>query len=148
MAMQKHFRKSVTVIRNLSLYLITVGLILGGLIISLPIIIFHSLQAIGSEQIERTRLEEIVDTAREIRQALARPIPQPPPLEPITQKPAHAVGSRMVEHQSPQKPKVYVRGRRTPTDALPSAAMDSFAMEQRSTSPQESYPTVDRHAVR
>ena len=147
MAMQKHFRKSFTVFRNLCLYLVT-GLIIGGLIISLPIIIFHSLQADGNGRTERTRLEEIVDTAREIRQALARPIPQPPALEPITQKPVHAVGSRVVERQPPQKPKAYTRGRRTPTDALPSAAMDSFAMEQRSASPQESYPTFDRHAVR
>ena len=37
----------------------------------------------------KTLLDERIETARQIRRALATPIPPPEPLEPITAKPAH-----------------------------------------------------------
>jgi hypothetical protein len=72
----------------------------------------------------KTKLDERIETAREIRKALATPIPPPEPLQPITAKPRRAENTKPVEGDDS----------RTPT--LPRGARDSMAREQR----RSSYP--------
>ena len=57
-----------------------------------------------SQQVQRdqTYLDLRVQSSREIRQALATPLPPLEPLPPITARPAHAVGSRVVVSQPPR----------------------------------------------
>jgi hypothetical protein len=45
----------------------------------------------------KTKLDERIETAREIRNALSTPIPAPEPLQPITAKPLRAQHTKSVE---------------------------------------------------
>jgi len=51
---------------------------------------------------EPTRMDLMVASAREIRAALVKPLPQPEPLGPIAQKPAHE--PKAVAKSSPRRP--------------------------------------------
>ena len=80
---------------------------------------------------EKTILDERIATAREIKEALRRPIPRPEPLGPITAKLANPQSSKMAS--APNK-KI----------KLPQAALDAMAMDQRGKRPSVSYSVVDR----
>ena len=66
----------------------------------------------------KSRLEERVQTAREIRAALAKPIPPPAPLPPITAKLAHPIETKPVARAE------------TKTKRIPKEAWDAFAQER------------------
>jgi hypothetical protein len=71
---------------------------------------------------ETTRLEERINSAREIRAALSKPQPPIPPLPPITAK---------LAHQLPKPTKVVGMDNKKPI-RLPKEARDAFAMEPQS----------------
>ena len=50
-----------------------------------------------------TKLDERIETARQIRRALATPVPPPDPLPPITAKPARAAKAKPAEDSQTQK---------------------------------------------
>jgi hypothetical protein len=78
----------------------------------------------------KTKLDERIETARQIRKALATPIPPPEPLQPITARPLRAQNTKGVEDDEAK----------TPT--LSRSARDSMAREQRrSSSPSRSTGT-------
>jgi hypothetical protein len=84
---------------------------------------------------EKTALALQVETAREIRAALKRPIVVPP-LPPITAQPLHEVRSAAQEPETP-RPRV---------QAIPAAAMDAMAMDL-PAGPQPYNPLLDRHRL-
>ena len=73
---------------------------------------------------ELTRLEERINSAREIRARLSNPLPPIPPLPPITAK---------LAHQLPKPTKVVGMDNKKPI-RLPREARDAFAMEPQSYS--------------
>jgi hypothetical protein len=73
----------------------------------------------------KTKLDERIETAREIRNALSTPIPPPEPLQPITAKPLRAQHTKSVEGDESKAP------------TLSRSARDSMAREQR----RSSYPS-------
>jgi hypothetical protein len=78
----------------------------------------------------KTKLDERIETAREIRKALATPIPPPEPLPPITAKPLRVPNAKAVD------------GDASKTPALSRSARDAMAREQRrSFSPSRSTGT-------
>ena len=83
---------------------------------------------------EKTFLDERIAAAREIKEALRRPIPRPEPLGPITARLANPQGSKMAS--APDK-KI----------KLPPAALDAMAMDQTGARPSVSYSVVDRAAA-
>jgi hypothetical protein len=93
---------------------------------------------------QRTLLAERVESAHEIRRRLATPLAAPEPLQPITQRPAHAA-SRTVDQRSNQTPQANQAQRSKPK--LPRKALEAFAMD-RDFSSRAAYPVVDRHAIR
>jgi len=80
---------------------------------------------------EKTVLDERIATAREIKEALRRPLPRPEPLGPITAKLANPQGSKMAS--APEK-KI----------KLPQTALDAMAMDQSGARASVSYPAIDR----
>ena len=73
----------------------------------------------------KTKLDERIETARQIRKSLATPIPPPEPLQPITAKPLRSQNTKPVE------------GDESRTPALSRSARDAMAREQR----RSSYPS-------
>jgi hypothetical protein len=73
----------------------------------------------------KTKLDERIETARQIRKSLATPIPPPEPLQPITAKPLRAQHTKAKGDDEAK----------TPT--LSRGARDSMAREQR----RSSYPS-------
>jgi hypothetical protein len=80
---------------------------------------------------EKTILAERIATAREIKEALGRPISRPEPLGPITAKLANPPASKTAS-TSGTKIK------------LPKAALDAMAMDQSGAGPSVSYSAADR----
>jgi hypothetical protein len=81
--------------------------------------------ALESTPQDTTRISHVVTTAREIRSALAKPIPGPQPLPPITAKLAYGYlmpgGKGAISIAAPRKPR------------LPKAALDAMAMDVSAT---------------
>jgi hypothetical protein len=78
----------------------------------------------------KTKLDERIETAREIRKALATPIPPPEPLQPITAKPLRVPNAKAAQDDESRTP------------ALSRSARDAMAREQRrSFSPSRSTGT-------
>ena len=85
----------------------------------------------------KTHLDERIETAREIRRALATPIPPPEPLQPITAKPLHGQNPKRVGGDDSNEP------RKAPK--LSRGARDAMAREQRrSRSSSRSTEAADR----
>jgi hypothetical protein len=80
---------------------------------------------------EQSAFDAQLATARQIREVLARPLPQPQPLGPITAKRANPV-PQMVAHTEKKR------------QAVPQGALDAMAMESRGDAFQ--YAPVDRYA--
>jgi hypothetical protein len=70
----------------------------------------------------KTKLDERIETARQIRKSLATPIPPPEPLQPITAKPLRSSSAKPVD------------GDESMTPALSRSARDAMAREQRRSS--------------
>src|SRR5215218_4059330 len=91
-------------------------------------------EATRRAQQEKTLLNERVDSAREIRRALARPVAPPDPLPPITAKPANSTVTP--ELNRPRNSKLAASGK-SPSEKKPSklqvppAAWDAMAMGTR-----------------
>ena len=83
------------------------------------------------DQRSETKLTEGIANAREIRAALAKPIPQPEPLGPITHQAATERTVEPVETKPMPKPKLSIRARQA----------------HASTRYQHSYQSYDRHRV-
>lgn len=128
---------SRTKLRMICIYLGAL-LVVPALLFGLSAIALQAVQGPRSnDEPKRTLLAERIETAREIRRALDAPIPPAEPLQPITQKPVHAVGSRVVDQ----------RPRQSSKPKLSSRALEAFAMD-RGFAPREAYPSFDRHAIR
>jgi hypothetical protein len=84
---------------------------------------------------EKTVLDERIATAREVKEALRRPIPRPEPLGPITAKVANALGRNVVAVPATKTTKI---------TKIPRAALNAMAMDHSGISSSVSYPTVDR----
>ena len=85
---------------------------------------------------DKTLVELRAESAREIRHALAKPLPRPEPLSPITARVAHVAGSVVVAS-------------RTDRQKLMDQARDAFAGVELSSSGVQSsaFAEPDRHAV-
>ena len=81
-------------------------------------------------EIEKTLLDTRVESSREIRQALAKPIPRPEPLGPVTAKLARSIEATKL----------------AATPKLSKQARDAFASADRPAAPSGTYAVPDRHS--
>jgi hypothetical protein len=122
---------------KLILYVAVVGFALASIASALTAVMNAAAGTAQQTQRERTLLDVRMDSAREIRQALARPVPRPAPLPPLPTRVTRAFGSTVaasIMHQS----------------QLTDVARDAFAtMEPVSLVAQPTaYAGSDRHTVR
>jgi hypothetical protein len=95
----------------------------------------HFLSFIESDEDEASsRISDVVATAREVRQALQRPIPGPPPLPPITAKLQHGGPKVTIARTPPPKRKKLSR-----------EAMEAMASTQTGFPPI--LPKIELHRV-
>jgi hypothetical protein len=119
----------------LAIYFGIIGTLVAGAGLGLTKIVDASTgMALHSER-EKSLLDERLATTRNIKQALAKPVPRPEPLAPITAKPEYAA-SKMAAAPTPARPRLSAEAR----DAM--ASVDFSAQSQ--SRPAHSY---DRHAV-
>jgi len=122
---------------KLILYIGVVVLALAGIAFGLTAVVKAATGTLQQTQRERTLLDVRVESAREIRQALAKPVPHPAPLPPVTTRATRALGRTVVasNRHHPQ---------------LMDVARDAFAnMEPVSFVAQpNAYAASDRHTVR
>ena len=98
--------------------------------LSLALVISSGASLSQTAEIEKTLLDHRVESSREIRQALLKPIRRPEPLGPITAKLARSVEpTKLVA-----KPK------------LSKEARDAFASGELSASSSHNYALPDRHS--
>jgi hypothetical protein len=121
-------------------FLLTVYVgILGALALSVGYayssITFETEAGAAQSRREKTVLDERIATAREIKDALRRPLPGPEPLGPITAKLANPAGSKIAS--APEK-------KSRPKIKLPSAAVNAMAMDQDRSRLSDSYTVPDR----
>lgn len=126
--MRQHARD----LAHAGIYLCLLVGLLGGTAIALPSFLSQIHQtptwaaaALESTPQDTTRISHVVSTARQIRSALAKPIPGPQPLPPITAKLAYGYlkpgGKGAISIAAPRKPR------------LPQAALDAMAMDVSAT---------------
>ncbi len=115
-------RSSVAV---LSVYLTVMAALVGSIGVALALLG----GSVVSEQSPRTKssFEIQLESAREIREALAKPIPQPERLAPMTAKPAKVASART----APKKHN---------SDAVMRQSRQAFANIDRPSQPQQSQP--------
>jgi hypothetical protein len=85
-----------------SIFFLYVGVIviaLAGIAIGLTAIVKTATRLTQQVQRDQTLLDLRIQSSREIRQALGKPLPPLQPLPPITARLAHTVGSRVVVSQ-------------------------------------------------
>jgi hypothetical protein len=119
----------------LAIYFGIIGTLVAGAGLGLTKIIDASTGMVRHSQREKSLLDERIATARSIKQALAKPVPRPEPLAPITAKPEHAA-SKAAAASKPARPTLSAEAR----DAM---ASTDFSAQSR-TQPAVDY---DRHAV-
>ena len=130
-------------------YLLTLGLLLGGLtfvataaltnLSGSTLFEWSAAELDPQEDVQENRISRVVANAREIQASLAKPIPGPAPLAPITAKIAYghlkpgAQGSQATAYQKPK---------------IPKAALDAMAMDRSSMKQQAfSAPPPELHKV-
>ena len=86
----------------LAIYFVIIGTPLACAAIGLALIVQASAGLPRQTERERTLLDYRVESSREIRQALAKPVPGPEPLPPLTAKPAHEPSARIVSANRPR----------------------------------------------
>ena len=117
----------------LAIYFGIVGILVAGAGFGLTKIVDASAGMARHSEREKSLLDERLATARNIKQMLAKPVPRPEPLAPISAKPEHAASKVAV---TPARPKLSAEAR----DAM---ASTDFPAQSR-TRPADNY---DRHAV-
>ena len=119
----------------LSLYIGVLVLTLGVITMGLTAVMQNAPRP--SQQVQRkpTLLDLRVQRSREIREALAKPVPPPEPLPPRTARPAHALGSRVMVSQ--HRPHKLLREDRDASASEGSSSSRGF---------QSSYAEFDRHS--
>src|SRR5882724_9459317 len=119
------------------LYVSVIGVALTGMALGLPAAVPPATGLSQQTQQERTVLDLRMENAREIRQALARPLPRPEPHSRITIRASHAVGSAAVPSNAHRR-------------KLIAEAREVFANIEPSTSDARSsaYAEPDRHSAR
>jgi hypothetical protein len=117
----------------LAIYFGIVGILVAGAGFGLTKIVDASAGMARHSEREKSLLDERLATARNIKQMLAKPVPRPEPLAPITAKPEHAASKVAV---TPARPKLSAEAR----DAM---ASTDFPAQSRAR-PADNY---DRHAV-
>ena len=119
------------------MYGAVVGVALGGIAFGLTAVVKAATGLSQQTQREQSLLDRRMESSREIRQALAKPLPRPEPLPPITARVAHDVGSGVVASRADRR-------------KLMDEARDAFAGIKLSSSGVQSsaYAESDRHAVR
>lgn len=137
---------------NAAVYLVALvvlagGLVLGGILLAQRVDAGAAVDKIISvfsqddEPEAPTRLSVAVESAREIRAALERPIAGPPPLQPITAQVAHG-------HFKPGRHAASGAASRPPK--LPKAALDAMASAEPPSAPPRplvSLPRVELHRI-
>jgi hypothetical protein len=119
----------------LAIYFGIIGTLVVGAGLGLTKIVDASAGMAHHSEREKSLLDERLATARSIKQVLAKPVPRPEPLAPITAKPEHAA-SKTAAALKPARPKLSAEAR----DAM--ASTDVLAQTQ--SRPTDNY---DRHAV-
>lgn len=120
------------------LYVSVIGIALIGIALGLTAVAKVATELSQQTQRERTLLDLRMESSRQIRQALAKPVPQPEPLPPITDRARHAVGSAAAGT-------TYLDRRK-----LMDEARDVFASPHwlSSSARSSAYAEFDPHAVR
>jgi len=98
--------------------------------LSLAVVINAGAGLSQTAEIEKTLLDTRVESSREIRQALAKPIPRPEPLGPVTAKLARSIEATKL----------------AATPKLSKQARDAFASADRPAAPSGTYAVPDRHS--
>jgi hypothetical protein len=119
----------------LAVYFGIIGILVAGAGLGLTKIVDASTGMARHSEREKSLLDERLATARSIKQVLAKPVPRPEPLAPITAKPEHAA-PKLAAASKPAGPRLTGEAR----DAM--ASVDSSAQPQ--SRPAVNY---DRHAV-
>ena len=127
--MEKPVRQNTRDLAKAGTYLVAIGLLFGSFAVAgaalrdLPDSPFFGWATAALEpstELQATRVSQVVANAREIRAALAKPIPRPEPLTPITAKLAYGhlkPGGNGASAVTQRKPK------------LPKAGMEAMAMD-------------------
>jgi hypothetical protein len=113
------------------IYIAVIALLLGGLGVGLVTVVNGAAGLSQAPERDSSVLAQRVQDARDIRAALARPVPHPEPLPPITARPAHAVSAMTASRPARR--------------VLSQQARDAFASDEPAPSRTQSYPTYDRH---
>ena len=110
-------------------------LLICGSLVATGFLVWRDASAASSAgwQREETQLDRMTRNAREIREALAKPIPPPEPLPAITARPVRTMAASSV----PRKLK-----------PLSPEALNAMAMEHNSAPSPSGYVGFDRHAIR
>ena len=119
----------------LAIYFGIIGILVAGAGLGLTKIVDASTGMARHSEREKSLLDERLATARSIKQVLAKPVPRPEPLAPITAKPEHAA-SKVAAAPTSARP-------RLPAEARDAMASVDFSAQSRSP-PAVNY---DRHAV-
>ncbi len=115
------------------LYFCALGAVFASLYAALSVLtptVYASLQEGGERPV--SRLEELTASAREVRKALATPLPPIEPLGPITGRPARAVNAKAAK---------------APGGKLSAEARDAFASSETSGARGGGFADFDRHRV-
>jgi hypothetical protein len=119
----------------LTIYFGVIGTLAAGAGLGLMKVVDASSGMARHSERENSLLNERLATARNIKQVLAKPVPRPEPLAPITAKPEHAA-AKVAAAAKPARPKLSAEAR----DAMASTDVSA---------PSRSPPAgnYDRHAV-
>ncbi len=104
-----------------------------GSALSLALIVSAGAGLSHTSEIEKTLLDARVESARAIKEALAKPIPRPEPLAPVTAKLARSLEAEKQDTKIVAKPR------------LSKQARDAFASGDLSTYSGGNYVVSDRH---
>jgi len=119
----------------LAIYFGIIGTLVAGAGLGLTKIVDASTGMAHHSEREKSLLDERLATARSIKQVLAKPVPRPEPLAPITARPEHAA-LKVAAAPQPARPKL-------PAEARDAMASTDFPAQSGSR-PANNY---DRHAV-
>lgn len=122
---------------KLILYVGVVGFALAGIAFGLTAVVKAATGTAQQTQRERTLLDVRMESAREIRQALAKPIPHPTPLPPMTTRVTRAIGPTVAASNRDHAQLMDVA-----RDAFANIEPVSFVAQP------NAYAASDRHTVR
>ena len=120
----------------LAIYFGVIGTLVAGAGLGLTKIVDASAGMAHHSEREKSLLDERLATARSIKQVLAKPVPRPEPLAPITAKPEHAASKVAAAPRPAPRPKLSAEAR--------GAMASTDVSAQFRPGPANNY---DRHAV-